>query len=277
MKVVLVAPSTPNLFYLNAEVQAIWQSGLDVEPYIGEVRHADVLKAVTTAAYDVFWFSGHATAAGLLLTDGPLSASELTPLIRGRFRLVVLNSCNSRDTARMLQNETEAAVIATVVEVPDRLAFQTGALFARELAKTGNIYSAYHAAKPGQNRIYELLGWDKQNVIEYDTLDKRLDRVESALHETQRTLARVVALMDGDHSYRIVGMPEQLAAYIKSNEEWKEATKQHLLSTESRVSTLESSNSPVMITRATVIFMVAIGTTCLVAAFLLLTWLQSAG
>ena len=276
MKTLLIAPHT-DLPNVDAEVQAVLRSGLDVTPRLGDVRNVDVLTDVTSGEYDAFWHAGHATKDGLLLTDGILSASELTPMIRDRFELVVLNSCDSLLTAQMLQNETGAAVVATVVEVPDRLAFQTGALFAQKLAETGDIPTAYQAAKPGQNRTYVLLGWGKKKVVDERSLDERLDRLEVALNQTQRTLARVVALMDGDPSYHIVGMPDQLAAYIKANEDWKEATKQHLLSQDTRIKTIEQTNSPLVITRATLIFMILVGTVCLVAAFLLLTWLQSAG
>lgn len=276
MRTLLIAPRT-DLLNVDAEVQAVLRSGLDVVPRLGNVRHVDVLTDITSGEYDAFWFSGHTTKDGLQLTDGPLSASELTPLIRGRFALVVLNSCDSQQTAQMLQNETEAAVIATVVEVPDRLAFQTGALFARELAKTGDIPTAYQAAKPGNNRTYVLLGWGKKKVVDGRTLDERLDRLEVALNQTQRTLARIVALMDGDPSYRIVGMPDQLAAYIKANEDWKTATEQRVLGAESRIKNLEDSDRPMVITRATLIFMIVLGTVCLVLAFMAMTWMRSAG
>lgn len=276
MRTLLIAPRT-DLLNVDAEVQAVLRSGLDVVPRLGNVRHVDVLTDITSGEYDAFWFSGHTTKDGLQLTDGPLSASELTPLIRGRFALVVLNSCDSQQTAQMLQNETEAAVIATIVEVPDRLAFQTGALFARELAKTGDIPTAYQAAKPGNNRTYVLLGWGKKKVVDGRTLDERLDRLEVALNQTQRTLARVVALMDGDPSYHIVGMPDQLAAYIKANEDWKTATEQRIMATEARLKAVEESNKPMVITRATLIFMIILGTSCLILAFMAMTWLQGAG
>ncbi len=161
MRVLLIAPRT-DLFFADAEVQAILRSGLSVTPRLGEVRHADVLADIDTDAYDVLWFCGHMTAEGLLLSDGPLSSAELAPIVRGRFGLVVLNSCNSRDTAELLQIETDAAVIATVIDVPDRLAFQTGVLFARELARSGDIPTAYDASKPGNNRIYVYLAGVKK-------------------------------------------------------------------------------------------------------------------
>ena len=156
MRVLLIAPRT-DLLFADAEVQAIQRSGLSVTLRIGDVRHADVLADIDTDAYDVLWFCGHMTKDGLVLSDGALSADALAPIVRGRFGLVVLNSCDSRDTAQQLQNETEAAVIATVIDAPDELAFQTGVLFARELARSGDIPTAYNAARPGNNRIYVYL------------------------------------------------------------------------------------------------------------------------
>lgn len=156
MRVLLIAPRT-DLLFADAEVQAIQRSGLSVTLRIGDVRHADVLADIDTDAYDVLWFCGHMTKDGLVLSDGALSADALAPIVRGRFGLVVLNSCDSRDTAQQLQNETEAAVIATVIDAPDELAFQTGVLFARELARSGDIPTAYDASKPGNNRTYVYL------------------------------------------------------------------------------------------------------------------------
>ena len=109
------------------------------------------------------------------------------------------------------------------------------------------------------------------------TLDERLDRHEVALNQMQRTLARVVALMDGDPSYRIVGVPDQLAAYIKANEDWKAATERRIMTNEDRLSGLEDGNRAIILSRAAAIALVIIGSLCLVVAFLLLTWLQRAG
>lgn len=109
------------------------------------------------------------------------------------------------------------------------------------------------------------------------TLDERLDKLEVALNQTQRTLARVVALMDGDSSYRIVGMPDQLAAYIKANEDWKAATERRIMTNENRLSDLEDRNNIIVLSRAAAIALVLIGSLCLIVAFLVLTWLQRAG
>ncbi len=282
MRILLIAPRT-DLYFADAEVQAILRSGLAVTPRLGEVRHADVLADIDTDEYDVFWFCGHATSEGLLLSDGPLSIEELTPMIRERFSLVVLNSCDSRDTALMLQNETEATVIATVLDAPDRLAFSTGALFARELATSGDILTAFHAARPGNNRVYVCLAGAVKKVTTTSSIDERLDRLEMAQQQMRATLARIVSLMDGDPSYRIVGMPDQLAAYIKANEDWKVATERRIVTNEGRIGYLESlgylesHRNTIVLSRSAAIFLLIIGSLCLIVAFWVLTWLQRAG
>lgn len=109
------------------------------------------------------------------------------------------------------------------------------------------------------------------------SIDERLDRHEVALYQIQRTLARVVALMDGDPSYHIVGMPDQLAAYIKANEDWKSATERRVINNENQLNDLLAHNSTIVLSRAAAIALVLIETLCLIVAFLVLTWLQRAG
>lgn len=276
MRVLLIAPRT-DLLYSDAEVQSILRSGLSVTPRLGNVGHDDVLADIDAENYDVFWFCGHATEAGLLLTDGPLTAEEFIPMIRGRFALVVLNSCNNQYVAQAIQNETEATVIATVLDAPDHLAFSTGALFARELARTGNIFNAYHAARPGNNRVYVCLAGVENVKIAPNSIEERLDRLEVAQQQMQRTLTRIVSLMDGDPSYHIVGMPDQLAAYIKANEDWKAATEQRIVGAEGKIGALEGHRNTLVLSWSSAIFLVIIGSLCLIVAFLVLTWLQQAG
>lgn len=159
-KVLLVAPRT-NLLSVDAEVQAILRSGLQVTPLIGTVEHDDLVSEMQ-GNYDVLWLCTHGNSEGIMLSDGILPASLLTSLARDSFDLIVLNTCNSIATAQMLQNETNAEVIATIIETPDREAFQTGALFARALANLGDTEAAYQRAKPGSNRTYVRLAGKKK-------------------------------------------------------------------------------------------------------------------
>lgn len=153
MNVLLIAPRTENLLYVEEEVQSIMRSGLKVTPLIGNVTHVDVLREVEKS-YDVLWLCTHGTEEGVQLSDGILNMSLLVALVREKFRLIVLNTCVSWKVAQMIQNETSAEVIATVIEVPDKEAFQTGTIFARELAKVASFEKAYYTARPGNNRTY---------------------------------------------------------------------------------------------------------------------------
>lgn len=159
--VLLVAPRT-NLLSVDAEVQAILRSGLNVTPMLGTVEHDDLVNEMQTPKR-VLWLCTHGSKEGVLLSDGILEASLLTSLARDTFDLIVLNTCDSIGTAQMLQNETGAEIIATITETPDREAFQTGAIFARALAQTnGDSEAAYYRAKPGGNRTYVRLAGKKK-------------------------------------------------------------------------------------------------------------------
>lgn len=181
MNVLLIAPRT-NLLYAEEEVQSIMRSGLEVTPLIGNVTHIDVLREVEKS-YDVLWLCTHGTEDGIELSDGILNVSLLVALVRGKFNLIVLNTCVSWKVAQMIQNETSAEVIATVIEVPDKEAFQTGTIFARELAKVSNPEMAYYKARPGNNRTYiRLAGRTVVNEKPNSGVD------EAAFHELQMAI-----------------------------------------------------------------------------------------
>lgn len=176
MKVLLIAPRT-NLVYGDEEVQAIMRSGLEVTPLLGNVTHNDVLREVEKA-YDVLWLCTHGSNDGVLLSDGLLQTSLLVALVREKFKLIFLNTCKSYEVAQMIQNETSAEVIATIIEVPDREAFQTGAIFARELAQVANVEKAYYRSRPGNNRTYIRLAG---RTVMYDQNSKGVEHVVSEL------------------------------------------------------------------------------------------------
>lgn len=108
---------------------------------------------------------------------------------------------------------------------------------------------------------------------EFAKFREKLSRLEASQEETKRTLARVLALMDGDPSYRIVGFPDQLAAYIKANEDWKKATEKRIGNNEDRLEAIEG-NKQIVIAPTTAALLVVIGALCLILAYMALTWLQ---
>ena len=155
-KVLLVAPDV-NLPLAGAQVQEIIRSGLDVTPVLGSVTLTDVTREIGRAQYDALWIAAHGNESGILLSDGIVESATLTQLVRGQFKLVVINSCSSLQPALMLQNEAGCDVVCTQIALPDVTAYVTAARFARELAKHGDARRAYAAARPGANRTYLYL------------------------------------------------------------------------------------------------------------------------
>lgn len=155
-RVLLIAPKT-DLFMAEEEVQAVIRSGLTVTPLIGHVDRRDVVNEVINGKHDILWFATHGTQAGIVLSDGILSAGSLLPLAKDRFRLIVLNTCGSLMIALQLQNEANASVVATISDVPDYEAFQAGALFAVALAAGSTFWDAFTKARPGGNNSYIYL------------------------------------------------------------------------------------------------------------------------
>lgn len=165
MRVLLVAPRT-NLKLADEEAQDILRSGLSVTPLIGEVTSRELLREIKANDYDVLWLATHgesrqnilgAVEYGIQLSDGFLPSSELVAQVRDRFELVYLNTCTSYKIAQQIQEDANVTVVGTLVDVEDRLAYQTGALFAAALADGLTPVQAYKRSKPGGERIYMYL------------------------------------------------------------------------------------------------------------------------
>jgi len=113
---------------------------------------------------------------------------------------------------------------------------------------------------------------EREKRTERITLDERLDRLEISYIETQKTLNRIQALVDGDKSYRIIGFPDQLAEYINSDKEWKRATEQRILKLE------DDSQAEKLTIRPSVLGMaVTIGILLILVVWLASYYLQNSG
>jgi hypothetical protein len=206
MNVLLVAPDL-NLPAAADEVRAV-AGALRPAPLVGHVTRRDVLQALNGHTWDILWFATHGSEAGLELSDGPITTSDLTAVVRASgARLVVLNTCSSRLIGLELHYELSAAVITTVADVADVTAYQTAALLAQALADGLGIVEAYNASKPGgQGQSYWLFHdpgcdetaetktilllneWGSRLGSKIDGLERRLDTEIGAL---RRDLSRM--------------------------------------------------------------------------------------
>lgn len=205
MNVLLVAPDL-NLPAAADEVRAV-AAALRPSPLVGSVRRRDVLQALNGHPWDILWFTTHGSESGIELSDGPITTSDLTAVVRASgARLVILNTCASRLIGLELHYELGAAVITTVSDIADLTAYQTGALLAQALAEGLGVVEAYNASKPGQAQNYLLFHnpacdetaetktilllneWGARLGSKIDSLERRMDQEIGAL---RRDLSRL--------------------------------------------------------------------------------------
>lgn len=163
--------------------------------------------------WDIIWLITHGEEDGWYLSDGIVSVSETTTLVRasGAF-LTVMNTCSSKKVAEEAAKELGTAFICTVKEVPDRQALITGIIFAQKLASGLDYVTAFEKAKPGQNSAYVLI--EARNLMppneRPESRDQRFtprpgtmpsDEVLNRVVESVRELERAV---NGSHS---LGLP----------------------------------------------------------------------
>lgn len=131
---------------------------LDADLLAGRQATLHGLLDILAKGYDIVWLITHAEPEGWFLSDGIVSVSETTTLIRssGTF-LTIMNTCSSIQVAERAATELGTAFICTISEVPDRTAFITGVIFAQKLASGLDYVRAYQLAKPGQNDTYKLI------------------------------------------------------------------------------------------------------------------------
>lgn len=189
----LIAPES-GLPAIADEVRAI---SLSLRPVIlnGTVTRRDVLDRIRLSTWDVVWFATHGDQNGIQLSDGYVSADDLIAVIRASGAwLVIINTCSSKYLAMEINSEVNVDVIATITDVEDVTAYQTGALLADALQKTKSPKAAYDTSKPGHGENYRywpgskggeldeartillLNEWGARLSAKIDAMERRMDR-----------------------------------------------------------------------------------------------------
>lgn len=200
MNVLLIAPES-GLPAVADEVRAV---SLALRPVIlnGTVSRRDVLHALQGHDWDLIWFATHGDQVGIELSDGHITVSDLTAVVRASGAwLVVLNTCSSRLVGLELHYELGVSVITTVAAIDDQTAYQTGALLAEALAECGETVRAFEASKPGQGANYLLFHdsnrseatetrtilllneWGSRLGSKIDALERRMDKEITSLRK----------------------------------------------------------------------------------------------
>lgn len=191
VKVLLVAPRrtlSGLLPSVGAEISDIVNSGLDVDLMDGDVTASAVLRRVREYEYDALWLATHGNADYVELTGNErISAEELVPLVRNRFSLVVLNTCNSLRIAKLIQLQANIGVICTLVNwktgdgVGDNVAYQFGSNLSIALVKQPTVTDAYLASVLGNDETYLYLPALRTNPTAIEGLSVKFDELNKKL------------------------------------------------------------------------------------------------
>lgn len=156
-KTLVIAPRHPDLLMADDEVMQVVNT-LGAKLLTGAQATIHGLLGILREGWDIVWLVTHANEQGWFLSDGLVSASEMTTMVRScGAMLTVMNTCSSYEVAHAIHRELGTAFVCTVKEVPDRTAFITGTVFAQKIAAGLDFQTAFEAAKPGQNSTYTFL------------------------------------------------------------------------------------------------------------------------
>lgn len=198
----LVIAPTSDLAMVMSEVQQVVNL-LGAKMLQGpEATLYDVLQMLAEP-FDIVWFATHGDEKGIYLSDGLMSTSEITTMIRASgAQLTVLNTCSSRNVALAIHDELQTDLVCTVKPVPDRMAFITATVFARKLAEGHGFFAAYELAKPGQNSTYAYLG-EKGNQM--PSLPKSSDVGQDIVHFAE-LVRRLEVIVNGSPQWNVEGL-----------------------------------------------------------------------
>ena len=196
----------------RAETEAVAVANL-LPGYLlqGEVTVDGLLNQAERGKWDIIWFATHGDEYGVVLSDGHLSTSALTTLVRtSGADLIVLNTCSSLQVALAMHNELLTDFICTIRPVPDLSAYLTGKQFALHLSRGMTPINAYLNAKPGQNVDYIFLPGRIDHVPVLPTTTNKASPArydwELALAEIWDELKRIAVLIDGKESWGQTGL-----------------------------------------------------------------------
>lgn len=149
MSILIVAPRQPSLPALDDEVAAIVRCFHRPILVQGNVTEAELQHALTPDI-EAFWFAGHASEQGILLSNEfrlPVSALAQY-LSSANVEWSFFNSCDSGGFVRQLQAAYPHDTYAYITEVADIEAWRTARLVALNYSNVGNILQAVKTAAP---------------------------------------------------------------------------------------------------------------------------------
>jgi hypothetical protein len=218
-RVLFVAPTT-DLFYAAEEANEV-VNALGANLLQGRVDHTDLMRRVRTYQPHVIIVSSHGVSGGILLSDGPISAELLKPILSlAPIELVYLNTCQSRLIAVHIHNELPVNFICTISDTPDITAFITMTAFAHHL-KSGLTYpQAWFKSKAAGNVNFTYIPKiDMNPTVNYardvDPLEPPKVNGNGELENIHEEVVRLSYILSGNPKWNLPGLIPTIAQLQK--------------------------------------------------------------
>ena len=144
-----------DLAHLPSEAATL-AAALGCEPVIGHVTETLIRRDLKGRTLDGIYIGSHATADGILMSSGVMSAESLAGIASNAIApggWLMIATCYSEDLLQTIQRGATVDVIAAVTgEVPDARAWSFVATLAEALRRhDGNMYQAWFSSRAAGN------------------------------------------------------------------------------------------------------------------------------
>ena len=212
LRMVLIAPRT-NLNFVDNEIEGLLRSGFEILPILGNITFEKLSSELNKVEnVDILWVATHISNDGqIILGETGISIDRFTSLVKGKFKLIYLNTCESLTLAQQIQNDCDSAVICTVGSIEDVDAYQTGITFAKLLIETRNVEYSYQQSKPTNNNTYIFLGSLRNSKMFGD--DQQINNQAKELQE----LTKAFYKLDATLNTKLIIMKQRLSLLEENN------------------------------------------------------------
>lgn len=201
MSILIVAPRQPDLATLDNEVAAIVRCFHRPLLVQGNVTEAELQRALTSDI-EGFWFAGHASERGVMLSNGVLLPVEALAqyLSSANIDWSFFNSCESGLFVNRLQTSYAHDCYAYITEIADIAAWRTASLVALNYSNVGNILQAVRSAAPAGTtplRYFPSPDEDGRRMSQRDL---------ESVQELSEQIAELTKVLTGDNRYQRSGL-----------------------------------------------------------------------
>lgn len=201
MSILIVAPRQPDLTTLDNEVAAIVRCFHRPLLVQGNVTEAELQRALTSDI-EGFWFAGHASERGVMLSNGVLLPVDALAqyLSSANIDWSFFNSCESGLFVNRLQTSYAHDCYAYITEIADIAAWRTASLVALNYSNVGNILQAVRSAAPAGTtplRYFPSPIGDGRRMSQRDL---------ESVQELSEQIAELTKVLTGDGRYQRSGL-----------------------------------------------------------------------